>query len=162
MVPMAQRGALHQCEHVLPSKSSSESRRPRQSSAARSIPALSRAHSFDGATGLLWAESRFWVRRTGALWAGLYRTALRTCTARQRKGPTGCVPAEPRDIPARLRAEVPEIVDDATTEAVAVVPARALGGLPLTRVLDTLAITRGLPQVLRTDNAPSSSVDARG
>jgi len=44
------------------------------------------------------------------------------------------------------------IVDDATTEAVAVVPARALGGLPVTRVLDSLAITRGLPEVLRTDN----------
>ena len=44
------------------------------------------------------------------------------------------------------------IVDDATTEAVAIVPARALGGLPVTRVLDALAITRGLPQVLRTDN----------
>jgi len=45
------------------------------------------------------------------------------------------------------------IVDDATTEAVAVVPARSLGGLPVTRVLETLALTRGLPQVLRTDNA---------
>jgi putative transposase len=45
------------------------------------------------------------------------------------------------------------IVDDATTEAVAVVPARALGGLPVTRVVDQLAITRGLPLVLRTDNA---------
>src|SRR5258708_29941744 len=44
------------------------------------------------------------------------------------------------------------IVDDATTEAVAVVPARALGGLPVTRILEALAITRGLPQVLRTDN----------
>ncbi len=44
------------------------------------------------------------------------------------------------------------IVDDATTEAVAVVPARALGGLPVTRVLEALASTRGLPQVLRTDN----------
>jgi putative transposase len=44
------------------------------------------------------------------------------------------------------------IIDDATTEAVAVVPARALGGLPVTRVLDRLAITRGLPQVLRPDN----------
>ena len=44
------------------------------------------------------------------------------------------------------------IVDDATTEAVAVVPARAMGGLPVTRVLDQLAITRGLPHVLRTDN----------
>jgi putative transposase len=46
------------------------------------------------------------------------------------------------------------IVDDATTEAVAIVPARALGGRPLTRVLDQLAVTRGLPQVLRTDNGP--------
>lgn len=44
------------------------------------------------------------------------------------------------------------IVDDATTEAVAVVPARALGGLTVTRVLDRLALDRGLPQVLRTDN----------
>jgi transposase InsO family protein len=44
------------------------------------------------------------------------------------------------------------IVDDATTEAVAVVPARALGGLPVTRILDRLAIDRGLPHVLRTDN----------
>jgi transposase InsO family protein len=46
------------------------------------------------------------------------------------------------------------IVDDATTEAVAIVPARALGGLPVTRVLDQLALSRGLPQVLRTDNGP--------
>ena len=45
------------------------------------------------------------------------------------------------------------IVDDATTEAVAVVPARALGGLPVTRVLDGLAITAVSRQVLRTDNA---------
>ncbi len=44
------------------------------------------------------------------------------------------------------------IVDDATTEAVAVVPARALGGLPVTRVLDRLALERGMPGVLRTDN----------
>ena len=42
------------------------------------------------------------------------------------------------------------IVDDATHEAVAIVPARALGGLPVTRILDRLAITRGLPQILRT------------
>jgi putative transposase len=41
-------------------------------------------------------------------------------------------------------------VDDATTEAVAIVPARALGGLAVTRVLDRLAATRGLPRVLRT------------
>jgi transposase InsO family protein len=45
------------------------------------------------------------------------------------------------------------IVDDATTEAVAIVPARALGGLPVTRGLDRLALDRGLPHVLRTDNA---------
>jgi len=45
------------------------------------------------------------------------------------------------------------IVDDATTEAVALVPARALGGLAVTRVLDRLAVIRGLPRVLRTDNA---------
>jgi len=44
------------------------------------------------------------------------------------------------------------IVDDATTEAVAIVPARALGGIAVTRVLDRLALTRGLPRVLRTDN----------
>lgn len=44
------------------------------------------------------------------------------------------------------------IVDDATTEAVATVPARALGGLAVTRILDHLAETRGLPRVLRTDN----------
>ena len=46
------------------------------------------------------------------------------------------------------------IVDDATTEAVAIVPARALGGLPVTRVLDRLAYERGLPRILRTDNGP--------
>jgi putative transposase len=46
------------------------------------------------------------------------------------------------------------IVDDATTEAVAIVPARALGGGPITRVLDQLAVSRGLPQILRTDNGP--------
>ena len=34
-------------------------------------------------------------------------------------------------------------VDDATTEAVAVVPARALGGLPVTRALDRFAVSRG-------------------
>ena len=50
------------------------------------------------------------------------------------------------------------IVDDATTEAVAVVPARALGGLAVTRVLDRLALTRGLPRVLRTTTAWSSAV----
>jgi transposase InsO family protein len=44
------------------------------------------------------------------------------------------------------------IVDDATTEAVATVPARSIGGLGVTRVLDRLALERGLPAVLRTDN----------
>lgn len=44
------------------------------------------------------------------------------------------------------------IVDDATTEAVATVPARSIGGLAVTRVLDRLAAERGLPKVLRTDN----------
>jgi putative transposase len=53
----------------------------------------------------------------------------------------------------RRRKKVP-VVDDATTEAVAIVPARALGGGPITRVLDQLAVSRGLPQVLRTDNGP--------
>jgi len=47
------------------------------------------------------------------------------------------------------------IVDDATTEAVAIVPARALGGRPITRLLEQLAASRGLPQVLRTDNGLS-------
>jgi len=46
------------------------------------------------------------------------------------------------------------IVDDATTEAVAIVPARALGGRPVTRAREQLAASRGLPQVLRTDNGP--------
>ena len=45
------------------------------------------------------------------------------------------------------------IVDDATTEAVAVVPARALGGLPVTRVLEALAITRGLLQANAATNS---------
>ncbi|MFZ3176188.1 MAG: IS3 family transposase [Thiobacillus sp.] len=44
------------------------------------------------------------------------------------------------------------VVDDATHEAVAIVPERAIGGQPLTRILDHLAIHRGLPQAIRTDN----------
>ena len=44
------------------------------------------------------------------------------------------------------------IVDDATHESVAVVPQRAIGGLAVTRILNHLAITRGLPKVIRTDN----------
>ena len=46
------------------------------------------------------------------------------------------------------------IVDDATTEAVAIVPARALGGVPVTRIFDRVALARGLPRILRTDNGP--------
>ena len=46
------------------------------------------------------------------------------------------------------------VVDEATTEAVAVVPTHALGGLPVTWVLEQLAASRGLPQVLRTDTNP--------
>lgn len=44
------------------------------------------------------------------------------------------------------------VVDDATHEAVAIVPERAIGGMQLTRVLDQLAKTRGLPKAIRTDN----------
>ena len=44
------------------------------------------------------------------------------------------------------------IVDDATHEAVAIAPERAIGGLMLTRLLDELAVHRGLPRAIRTDN----------
>jgi putative transposase len=44
------------------------------------------------------------------------------------------------------------IVDDATHESIAIVPERAIGGHPLTRILDQLRLTRGLPKVIRTDN----------
>lgn len=44
------------------------------------------------------------------------------------------------------------VVDDATHEAVAIVPERAIGGLALTRILDRVALHRGLPQAIRTDN----------
>lgn len=44
------------------------------------------------------------------------------------------------------------IVDDATHECVAIVPERAISGNLLTRILDRLQITRGLPQIIRTDN----------
>jgi len=52
------------------------------------------------------------------------------------------------------------IVDDGTTEAVAATPARALGGLAVTRILDRLAIERGLPTILRTDNGPEFCIRA--
>jgi transposase InsO family protein len=44
------------------------------------------------------------------------------------------------------------VVDDATHEAVAIVPERALGGNQLVRILEQLANTRGLPKAIRTDN----------
>jgi putative transposase len=44
------------------------------------------------------------------------------------------------------------VVDDATHEAVAIVPERAIGGQSLTRILDRIALHRGLPQAIRTDN----------
>ncbi len=44
------------------------------------------------------------------------------------------------------------VVDDATHEAVAIEPERAISGQTLTRMLDRLAIYRGLPQAIRTDN----------
>ena len=44
------------------------------------------------------------------------------------------------------------VVDDATHEAVAVEPERAISGQTLTRMLDRLAIYRGLPKAIRTDN----------
>ncbi len=46
------------------------------------------------------------------------------------------------------------IVDNATREAVAIMAARAVGGLPVTRVLEQLAARHGLPQVLRNENGP--------
>lgn len=44
------------------------------------------------------------------------------------------------------------IVDDATHESVCLRPERAISGVRVTRILDELALTRGLPKVLRTDN----------
>jgi transposase InsO family protein len=44
------------------------------------------------------------------------------------------------------------VVDDATHEAVAVLPERAIGGHSLTRFLDRMAVQRGLPKAIRTDN----------
>jgi transposase InsO family protein len=44
------------------------------------------------------------------------------------------------------------IVDDATHEAVAIVPERAISGHSLARILERLSHTRGLPQIIRTDN----------
>ena len=44
------------------------------------------------------------------------------------------------------------VVDDATHEAVAIEVEPAISGLMLTRILDRLALSRGLPKVIRTDN----------
>lgn len=47
------------------------------------------------------------------------------------------------------------IVDDATHEAVAIEIERAISGIGVTRVMDRLAIARGLPKVIRSDNGIS-------
>lgn len=44
------------------------------------------------------------------------------------------------------------VVDDATHEAVAVDVERAISGHGVVRVLDRLALSRGLPQIIRSDN----------
>jgi transposase InsO family protein len=44
------------------------------------------------------------------------------------------------------------VVDDATHEAVAIEVERAISGHGVARVLDRLALSRGLPKVIRTDN----------
>jgi len=49
------------------------------------------------------------------------------------------------------------IVDDATHEAVAIEVERAISGCGVTRVLDRLALARGLPQVVRPTTARSSA-----
>ena len=46
------------------------------------------------------------------------------------------------------------IVDDATHEAVAIVPEHTIGGNHLTRILDRVCSQRGTPAVIRTDNGP--------
>ncbi|HEX5755385.1 MAG TPA: IS3 family transposase [Arenimonas sp.] len=44
------------------------------------------------------------------------------------------------------------IVDDATHESVVIEVERAISGTGVVRILERLALTRGLPQVIRTDN----------
>jgi len=44
------------------------------------------------------------------------------------------------------------IIDDATHESVAIEVERAISGVGVTRVLGRLALSRGLPNVIRTDN----------
>ena len=48
-------------------------------------------------------------------------------------------------------------VDDATQDAVAIVPQRAISGHALTRILDQLSLTRRLPKVIRTDKRGSEA-----
>lgn len=51
------------------------------------------------------------------------------------------------------------IVDDATHEAVAVIPEHSIGGVHLTRLLDEICARRGKPAMIRSDNvlSPESS-----
>lgn len=44
------------------------------------------------------------------------------------------------------------VVDDATHEAVVIEVERAISGMGVTRVMDRLALSRGLPRVIRSDN----------
>lgn len=44
------------------------------------------------------------------------------------------------------------IVDDATTESVAIVPAHNISGMELTRMLDRICARRGYPNIIRSDN----------
>src|SRR3546814_20279404 len=44
------------------------------------------------------------------------------------------------------------IVDDATHESVAIEVERAISGHGVVRILERLAVQRGLPEVIRTDN----------
>lgn len=44
------------------------------------------------------------------------------------------------------------IVDDATTECVALIPRHGFNGLQVTQALEQLKQTRGLPMIIRTDN----------
>ena len=45
------------------------------------------------------------------------------------------------------------VVDDATHESVVIDVERAISGRGVTRVMDRLALSRGLPKVIRSDNA---------
>jgi transposase InsO family protein len=47
------------------------------------------------------------------------------------------------------------IVDDATHEAVAVIPEHAIGGEHLVRLMDEVCAIRGRPSIIRTDNVPT-------